>query len=242
MPPAGTGGSAPFDPTSTPPTGSTRLSPIRAQAQIGRRRIRNARKAAATAPPARVAVPPPVSRTCPAPPKREAIQPMKANRTELARLNGRASHGASWPIVAASIPSHIEGATAGSASRLAATVPRGSLPKWKPISGRVARVAATVTETPSESASPNRPARPSRNSRSRSETGRARARIPTTAAKLSCQPTSPAEKGLRPRVRAAARTTGKTLSSGLSAEAAASPASPMTPARWIEGPLPARGT
>ena len=57
-----------------------------------------------------------------------------------------------WAAAAESIPSHIAGATAGSASRLANSVTVEIVPKWKAISGAVARVAAIVTAAPSASA------------------------------------------------------------------------------------------
>ena len=72
----------------------------------------------------------------------------------------RASTGkpGTWPPTAASIPSHIAGATAGSASRLAKRVVVESASKWKAISGAVARVAAIVIAAPSASA-PRQPRR-----------------------------------------------------------------------------------
>ena len=50
------------------------------------------------------------------------------------------------------MPSHIAGATAGSASRLASRVAVESVSKWKAISGAVASVAAIVIAAPSASA------------------------------------------------------------------------------------------
>jgi hypothetical protein len=70
------------------------------------------------------------------------------------------------------------------------------------MSGAVARVAASVIATPS--ARPRfqlpSPIRPSRSFLS----GAAQTKIPTTAAKLSCQPTSELERGFRARVATAA--------------------------------------
>ena len=60
--------------------------------------------------------------------------------------------------------------------------------------------------------------------------------IPITAAKLSCQPTSPSARGLIASVIAAASSTAYQRERGRSARAATSPAAPITPARWIEGP------
>ena len=60
--------------------------------------------------------------------------------------------------------------------------------------------------------------------------------MPTTAAKLSCQPTSPAARGSRPRVTAAASRSTYQRDRGRSASAATIPAAPITPARWIDGP------
>ena len=66
--------------------------------------------------------------------------------------------------------------------------------------------------------------------------------IPSTAAKLSCQPTSEPKRGLISRVAAAASNGGYARSDGRPARVATIAATPMTPARWIEGPPPATGT
>ncbi len=92
------------------------------------------------------------------------------------------------------IPSHIAGATAGSASTLASRVVVETVSKWKAISGAVASVAAIVTARPSASARAQR-ARPRAARRSPAASGAASSRMPSTAAKLSCQPTSAATPG-----------------------------------------------
>ncbi len=96
------------------------------------------------------------------------------------------------------MPSHIAGATAGIARRLAARVVVESVSKWKAISGAVATVAAIVTAAPSASArrQPPAPIRAAIASRS----GEASRKIPVTAAKLSCQPMSAATPGSIARV------------------------------------------
>ena len=58
------------------------------------------------------------------------------------------------------MPSHMAGATAGSASRLAGSPASGTEPKWWASSGAVASVAATVIATPSARAAASRAAQP----------------------------------------------------------------------------------
>ncbi len=65
---------------------------------------------------------------------------------------------------------------------------------------------------------------------------------PMTAANESCQPGSPAARGLRASVPAAASPSAYQRDAGRPASAATSPAAPMIPARWIDGPPPASGT
>ena len=142
------------------------------------------------------------------------------------------------PIAAASMPSHIAGATAGSASRFAARVVVETAPKWKAIRGAVASVAEIVSAAPSASV----PAMPRDRSAPRSPPQRrGESRIPTTAAKLSCQPTSARSRLERERddrrhrqpVEARGAAPGRV---------ARTVSAPITPARWIEGPAPASGT
>ena len=64
----------------------------------------------------------------------------------------------------------------------------------------------------------------------------------STAANESCQPGSPAARGLSKSVSAAASRTAYQRDAGRPARAATSPAPPMIPARWIDGPAPASGT
>ena len=67
--------------------------------------------------------------------------------------------------------------------------------------------------------------------------------IPTTAAKLSCQPTSPPNRGLISNVATAASSGGQAATRRPArARVARIAAAPITPARWIEGPAPAIGT
>ncbi len=66
--------------------------------------------------------------------------------------------------------------------------------------------------------------------------------IPITAAKLNCQPTSPAASGESSSVTAAASSTIQARSVARPSNPARIPATPMTAARWIEGPPPAIGT
>jgi hypothetical protein len=85
---------------------------------------------------------------------------------------------------------------------LAISVVVEKVSKWKAISGAVARVAATVTATPSASARRHGPAPSRAVMLLRSE--EARSRIPSTAAKLNCQPTSPPIPGSIASVTSAA--------------------------------------
>ena len=79
----------------------------------------------------------------------------RPGRPSPARLNGNCQQLADLPERRPrSFPSHIAGATAGMASRLAATVPTGSCSKWKANSGAVEMVAARVTAVPSARACP----------------------------------------------------------------------------------------
>jgi hypothetical protein len=75
-----------------------------------------------------------------------------------------------------------------------------------------------------------------------SRSGRDTTAIAATAANDSCQPGSPAARGLTPSVTAAASSSAYHRDAGRPASAATIAATPMTPARWIEGPAPASGT
>ncbi len=108
--------------------------------------------------------------------------------------------------------------------------------KWKAISGAVATVAAAVTAA----ASATGPGSPARRSPSR-QRGTSASR-PTTAANDSCHPGSPDTRGLSASVAAAASPSAYHRDAGRPASAATSPAPPITPARWIDGPPPASGT
>ena len=116
-------------------------------------------------------------------------------------------------------------------------------PKSAAIRGAVARVAAIVTAAPSATArrqpwTSTRP--PSASSASR--TGAANSMIPTTAAKLSCQPGSPVARGLIASVTAAASRAAYQRERGRPASAATTPAAPITPARRIDGEAPVTAT
>ena len=104
------------------------------------------------------------------------------------------------------------------------------------MSGAVPIVAATVSAVASASAAGRR------RRRMRSAIGAASSMIATTAAKLSCHPGSSAARGLSASVTAAARSSAYQRDAGRPAIVAATPAAPMTPARWIDGPPPASGT
>ena len=111
-------------------------------------------------------------------------------------------------------------------------------PNWCAISGAVAIVAASVIAAPSASAprtdAGSPPISPA--------IGRAQSRIPTTAAKLSCQPTSELARGSIASVVPAASRSAYQRERGREARPATIPAAPITPARWIEAPAPATGT
>ena len=66
--------------------------------------------------------------------------------------------------------------------------------------------------------------------------------MPTTAANDSCQPGSPALRGFQASVTTAASSSAYQREAGREAPMAASPARPITPARWSDGPAPASGT
>ena len=86
------------------------------------------------------------------------------------------------------------------------------------------------------------PARHARGRAARAHSAGTSASIATTAAKLSCQPGSSAARGLRASVTAAASSSAYQREAGRPASAATRPATPMTAARWIDGPPPASGT
>ena len=140
------------------------------------------------------------------------------------------------PSATASIASHMAGATAGAASTLAGSDTSDACPKCAAMSGAVPSVAAPVSAV--ASASPRGRRRRTRPSRTRP----ARTRIATTAAKLSCQPTSSIARGLRASVTAVASSSACQRAAGRPASTATTPAAPITPARSIDGPLPASGT
>ncbi len=113
-------------------------------------------------------------------------------------MTGTASAGATCPSAAAIIPSHMIGATAGAASRLAGSEASDTRPKWNASSGAVPSVAAVVMAPASATAPGTR--RATSASRMRPDSRR----IATTAAKDSCHPGSPAARGLSTSVAAAA--------------------------------------
>jgi hypothetical protein len=128
------------------------------------------------------------------------------------------------------------GATAGAASTFAGRETSEARPKWAAMSGAVANVAAVVIAV--ASASPTGSPRAARCWRS----GVARTRRATTAAKLSCHPGSSTARGFSVSVQAAASSSAYHREDTRPASAATVPAPPMTPARMIDGPPPARGT
>ena len=106
-------------------------------------------------------------------------------------------------------------------------------------------VAAVVTPAPSAKArraGDGGAARTSPEPAISSAIGRASSRIPVTAAKLSCQLTSPAERGFSRSVTATASSSAYQRHRGLSASIATTPAAPMIPALWMDGPAPVTGT
>jgi hypothetical protein len=125
-------------------------------------------------------------------------------------------------------------ATAGMATTLAGRPESETVSKWWASSGAVPIVAATVSAMPSASG----PGRPESALRIR----RPMARIEITAANESCHPGSAATRGLSASVAAAASRSAYHRDEGLPAPMATSPAAPITPARWSDGPAPASGT
>ena len=132
------------------------------------------------------------------------------------------------------MPVHITSGIAGSAARFAGSAASDTRSKWKAISGAVARLAATVKAAPMRSGSGS--------PRSTPASGRASTKIPATAAKLSCQPTSCHARGSKPSVTVAASRSAYHRDAGRPANAATTPAKPITPARMTEGPAPVTGT
>ena len=106
------------------------------------------------------------------------------------------------------MPSHIAGATAGSASTFAGSAASGTEPKWWASSGAVASVAATVIATPSASARTSRAAQAGASSAAAAPrarpSGAPSRRMPATAANESCQPGSAALRGFQASVATAA--------------------------------------
>ena len=151
-------------------------------------------------------------------------------------MNGAAAAVLSCPSAAAIIPSHITGATAGAASTFAGSETSDVRSNWTAISGAVPIVAATVNAIASANPAGTR------RRRSAAPSGPASTMIAATAAKLSCHPASSTARGLSPSVTAAARMRAYAREAGRPASVAATPAAPMTPARWIDGPPPASGT
>ena len=85
------------------------------------------------------------------------------------------------------MPVHITSGIAGRAARFAGSAASDTRSKWKAISGAVASVAATVSAAPMRSGSGSARIAPAR--------GRASTKMPATAAKLSCHPTSCQARG-----------------------------------------------
>ena len=125
-----------------------------------------------------------------------------------------------------------------------------TVPKWWASSGAVATVAAIVIARPSASSrSAARRADPgglgSSSAAARASTrpsGTPSSRMPATAANESCQPGSPQARGFQASVSVAASSSAYQRDAGREPAIAASPARPMIPARWSDGPAPASGT
>ena len=165
--------------------------------------------------------------------------PLEVGEQRPRRARSAAPHsaGETCATAIATIPSHITGATAGAASEVGRQRgERDLLEVEAPSAARSRRVAAAVT------AARRRPARAARARRSPSRQRGASASRPTTAANDSCQPGSPDARGLSASVAAAASPSAYQRDAGRPASAATSPAPPITPARWIDGPPPASGT
>ena len=160
---------------------------------------------------------------------------MNASSGALTALNGAASAGEIWAAAAASIPSHITGAIAAAARRLAGRAASETCSKCIAISGAVPIVAATVIAATSATG-------PGTARASTPRSGGPSASSATTAANDSCQPGSPATRGLSASVTAAASPSAYQRCDGRPASAATRPAAPITPARWIDGPAPVSGT
>jgi hypothetical protein len=165
---------------------------------------------------------------------------MYARQSESSQFRGSTGSSGSCPAIPVSIPSHIAGATAGAARTFAGRAAGENWSNAEAISGAVATVAEMVTAIASASAW--RAERRSESPDSAVASRFAQSMIPITAAKLSCQPTSPWALGLTASVTPAASRTAYQRARGRSASAAIRPAAPITPARWIDGPAPVTGT
>ena len=161
-------------------------------------------------------------------PSARATHPMYPAQRPPSAVSGSTGAAGICPSAPASMPSHIAGAIAGRARRLAGIAVSETVPKWWAASGAVASVAARVIAAPSAS---RRLPDPPRWAPSTSASGPATASSPATAAKLSCQPTSPVARGSRASVAAAARSSAYHRARGRPARAATRPAAPITPAR-----------
>ena len=153
----------------------------------------------------------------------------------MSAAKGAARGSATCAAAAASIPSHITGAIAGAASRFAGSAASEICSKCSAISGAVPTVAAIVIAATSATG-------PGTLRASTSRSGATPTSRAPTAANESCQPGSPAARGLSVSVSAAASSRAYQRRAGRPASAATRPATPITPARWIDGPPPASGT
>ena len=135
----------------------------------------------------------------------------------------------------ASTPSHITGAIAGAASRFAGSAASDTCWKCSAISGAVPSVAAVVIAATSATGPGMRRANAARS-------GCAPASSAATATNDNCHPGSSGARGFSASVTAAASSSAYQRCPGRPAKAATSPAIPITPARWIEGPAPVNGT
>ena len=152
-----------------------------------------------------------------------------------ARSAALPAHSATWAAAALSMPSHITGATAGSAARFAGSAASEARPKWNAIRGAVASVAATVSAAPLRSGSGSRRQRPPQRPREREDADhRGEAQLPADVL-----PRARVQRRASRRTRAAARTSARP---GGPRAPRACPAMPIAPARTIDGPAPVSGT
>ena len=133
------------------------------------------------------------------------------------------------------MPVHITSGMAGSAARFAGSAASDTRSKWKAISGAVASVAATVSAAPMRSGSGSARIAPASGAHQHEDACDGReAELPPDVLPSARVDAERHRRGEQQRVPARRRTARRS--------AATTAASPITPARRIDGPAPVTGT